>query len=71
MFLCFSYQPEKSVWKNFKGITVTSKPALRFFKSGIDDIETETAFAVIEVTNFIMLIKTFLMVTLKTLYYLI
>ncbi|XP_076117642.1 uncharacterized protein LOC143085270 [Mytilus galloprovincialis] len=47
--LITNYQPEKSVWKNFKGITVTSKPALRFFKSGIDDIETETAFAVIEV----------------------
>ncbi|CAG2226495.1 unnamed protein product [Mytilus edulis] len=47
--LITNYQPEKSVWKNFKGITVKSKPDLRFFKSGIDDIETETAFAVIEV----------------------
>ncbi|XP_052070799.1 uncharacterized protein LOC127709355 isoform X2 [Mytilus californianus] len=47
--LLTNHLPDKSVWKNLKGITVTSKPDLRLFKCDTQDKVKETSFSVTQV----------------------
>ncbi|CAC5409202.1 unnamed protein product [Mytilus coruscus] len=56
-FSCRSHLPEKSVWKNLKGITVTSKPDLRLIKCNTQDKVQETSFSVTQVAVTMLVIS--------------